>query len=259
MSRKSIENIIVDSLFLTESRPDCTVVAVEGIRGYLSPFKLAHSNRIRLVDKFNVDGSIQAAIDYFGKRSSAFTWVVSSADIEAGLPERLIRNGLTPARFHKIAGMYLECSVVTEEKNPAIRVKEITDDREQDIAMISRSYGYKDDAYTKYLYKSSSNLHSVRSRLYQAYLHDTNEPVGYAFCSYLENNSIVLMRGAGVVPEHRGKGVYKELFRQRLADACAEGVERFITQAARDTSYSTCRRLGFEEICPIEWYEWEPS
>jgi GNAT superfamily N-acetyltransferase len=153
--------------------------------------------------------------------------------------------------------MYLECSDVPQEENTAIKIEEILTD--SNTEMIARAYGYSDIDYPKYLYSLSSNHGGIQNRLYQAYLQDENDPVGYGFCSYMENNSIALMRGAAVLPEHRGKGIYKELFRRRLADACKTGIRRFVTQAARDTSYSTCLSLGFEEICPLELYEWSPS
>jgi GNAT superfamily N-acetyltransferase len=256
MDKKNVERIIIDSLFLTAHRPESTLLKLEGVRGYLSPFKLAYANRVQLVNAFNVDSSIQSTIDFFKTRNAGLTWVVTSKDIDLGLPEKLVMNGFSPCRFHKISGMYLECSDAPLEENPVIKIEEIFTDGNTE--MIARAYGYNDIDYPKYLYSVTSNHGDIQNRLYQAYVQDKNNPIGYGFCSYIENNSIALMRGAAVLPEYRGKGVYKALFRRRLADACQTGIQRFVTQAARDTSYSTCLSLGFEEICPLELYEWSP-
>jgi predicted acetyltransferase len=260
MDKKDIEKIIVDGLFISERKPGNTLVDIPGMRGWSSPFDEPYANRISLIDGANVEHAIQGAIDYFKNRNSGFTWVVRPADIDAELPEKLLMNGLTPSRFHKVAGMCLKSFIASPEKNTAIRVQEIAGDEIiENIEIISRAYGNTSQEYTRYLYAPSADQDGVVSRMYLAYLQDTDEPVGYGYCSYIENNSVFMLRGAAVVPEHRGKGAYKELLKQRLSDASAEGIEKFIIQSARDSSYSACLRFGFEEVCPLELYQWSPS
>ena len=260
MDQKNIERVIVDSLFISENRPDNTIVDIPGMRGWFSPFNEPYANRIGLVSECDVDSSIKEAIDFFRNRNSGFTWVVRPGDIDAGLPEKLIMNGLTPSRFHKVAGMYLKSSVIPETKTPEISVREITGDEIiANMGVIARAYGAASEEYMKHLYAPSAHYDGVLSKMYLAYLDDVQEPVGYAYCSHLENNSVLMLRGAAVVPEHRCKGAYKELLRQRLVDACKNSVSHFVIQSSRDSSYSTCRRLGFEEICPLELYQWSPS
>lgn len=258
MDKRDIEKIIVDSLFLPEKRHDIALIDIHGMRGYVSPFTHAHANRIALNgDSDNVEKIIEEAIDFFENVNSGFTWVVRSADIDARLPEKLLNHGFTASGFHKVAGMYLEYPVVSQDKSPDIMVREITGDEIiENIGIITRAYGGSTTEYLRYIYNPSNYYgDNVYSRMYLAFLADTEEPIGYASCFYIDN-AYVVFRGAAVVPEHRRKGAYAELFRQRLIDARSVGIEKFLIQSSRDSSYSTCVRLGFEEICPFELYQW---
>jgi hypothetical protein len=260
MDIKDIERVIVDSLFISENRPGNNIVDIPGMRGWFSPYNEPYANRIGLVSESDVETSIKGAIDFFRNRNSGFTWVVRPGDIDAGLPEKLIKNGLTPSRFHKVAGMYLKSSDITKTETPEISVREITGDEIiENMGLIARAYGAASKEYMMHLYAPSAHEEGVHSKMYLAYLDGVQEPVGYGYCCYIENNSVLMLRGAAVVPEHRCKGAYKELLRQRLADACDNGVSHFVIQSSRDSSYSTCVRLGFEEICPLELYQWSPS
>jgi len=260
MDKKDIEKTIVDSLFISEKRPGNTVVDIPGMRGWFSSFDEPYANRIGLVSDRDVETSIQEAIDFFRSRNSGFTWVVRPGDIDALLPEKLMMNGLTPSRFHKVAGMHLESPAVPGVENPEISVRELADDEvTANMELIARAYGAASKEYIEYLYAPSAHHDGVQSRMYLAYLEDTQEPIGYGYCSYIENNAVVMLRGAAVVPEHRNKGAYRELLRQRIADACENEVSHFVIQSARDSSYSTCRRFGFEEVCALELYQWLPS
>jgi|GEM_PF-1205962 len=260
MDRKDIEKIIVDSLFISEKKPGNSVVDIPGMRGWFSPFNEPYANRIGLVSDTDVEVSIQESINFFRNRNSGFTWVVRPGDIDAHLPQKLMMNGLIPSRFHKVAGMYLEPPVVSGTVNPEIRVREIAGDEiTANMELIARAYGAASKEYIEHLYAPSAHHDGVQSRMYLAYLRDSQEPVGYGYCSYIENNSVVILRGAAVVPEHRNKGAYRELLRQRIADACDAAASHFVIQSARDSSYSTCCRLGFEEVCSLELYQWLPS
>lgn len=261
MDKNEIERILVDSLFLPEKRPDMMKMDIQGMRGYVSSFKYAHANRLALNGYGdNYEEVIQEAIDFFRNRDSGFTWVARPVDIDASLPEKLLNHGFTASGFHKVAGMYLEYPIVPEHKSPNIIVREIIGDEIiQNIEIITRAYGALPTDYIRYIYHPSNHYgDSVCSRMYLAYLAETDEPVGYASCFYIDN-AYVVFRGAAVMPEHRRKGAYAELFRQRLVDARSAGIEKFLIQSSRDSSYSTCLRLGFEEICPLELYQWSPS
>ena len=55
----------------------------------------------------------------------------------------------------------------------------------------------------------------------------------------------VALMGGAVLPEARGRGVYRALVRARWEDAVARGTPLLVTEAMPDTSYPILTRLGF--------------
>jgi GNAT superfamily N-acetyltransferase len=74
-------------------------------------------------------------------------------------------------------------------------------------------------------------------------------PAGIARSVY-SPRGVFLIAGA-VLPEQRGRGVYRALVRARWDDAVERGTPGMITEAMPDTSYPILKRLGFEEVCVI--------
>lgn len=75
------------------------------------------------------------------------------------------------------------------------------------------------------------------------------QPAGIGRSVY-SARGVFLIAGA-VLPEARGRGVYRALVRTRWEDAVARGTPGMITEAMPGTSYPILKRLGFEEVCVI--------
>lgn len=73
-------------------------------------------------------------------------------------------------------------------------------------------------------------------------------PVGRASAAFGEHG--MTMSGAGVLPEARGRGVYRALVRARWDDAVARGTPLAVTDAG-SMSRPILARLGFREVCTI--------
>jgi predicted GNAT family acetyltransferase len=59
------------------------------------------------------------------------------------------------------------------------------------------------------------------------------------------------------VPEDRGRGIYSALVAKRLTDARGVGRRAAVLQAVRSTSAPSGAKLGFREVCELEFYAWE--
>ena len=252
--------IILDSMFLLPKMTgNVTMLNLPGMRGYISHIRDPYANRVGLTSSTAIGEKIQQVCDFFADRKMGFTWVTGPSDIDAGIPEKLLAFGLKPAHFHQIAGMCLKAPFPEFPKNPDIRIQEIQHEEIiSHIALISSVYGLSQEM-ARYLYVSSQFQQSIRSRFYLAYLKNIDEPVGYSSSAYVADDSIVVLRGSGIIPKHRGKGIYKALIQQRLADAIDDGLYSAIVCAARDSSCHALNRFGFQENCPIEWYQWSPE
>ena len=63
--------------------------------------------------------------------------------------------------------------------------------------------------------------------------------------------------GSSVVPEFRGRGVYRALVAARVA-ALREMRRPLVTiHALSHSSAPICTRLGFESVCELRGYAWE--
>lgn len=74
------------------------------------------------------------------------------------------------------------------------------------------------------------------------------EPVGRATGTFSEYG--VTLFGGAVLPEFRGRGVYKALVHARLRDAAERGSPVAVTQAGQ-MSRPILEKLGFREVCRI--------
>ena len=140
---------------------------------------------------------------------------------------------------------------------PAVRIREVSpSDAASESEMMARAYGMPrdvNDLFTKLLGAKAG----IRARGYFAYL-DSDAPVAWSYLAYIPDSEIVLLGGAATVPEARGHGLYTALVKRRLDDARADGRTAAVIQADRMTSAPICAKLGFRELCSLEFYAWEP-
>ena len=85
-----------------------------------------------------------------------------------------------------------------------------------------------------------------------------NKPVAFAASIMDKINDLVILLGAGTLPEYRGKGIYSSLVARRLEDAKNIGMHAAIIQAVKHTSAPICEKLGFRTVCEIDFYIYSP-
>ena len=89
----------------------------------------------------------------------------------------------------------------------------------------------------------------VAPRTYLAF--SDGEPVGVGRALFSGDCPGVLMIGGGVLPQARGRGVYRALVRARWDDAAAAGSPALTTQAGA-MSRPILERLGFQAVAEQE-------
>jgi GNAT superfamily N-acetyltransferase len=85
--------------------------------------------------------------------------------------------------------------------------------------------------------------------------HDDGVPVGMARCAVAGNAFVMI--GGSVLPEARGRGVYRSLVAARWAAARARGLDALVT-SANDQSGPILERLAFERLDEIEVWSDRP-
>ena len=157
-----------------------------------------------------------------------------------------------------MAGMALTDLAVTISVDPTIVVREATlHEAQAASAMMARAYDLPEDVSRFFNVLLAMTDSKVKNRGYFAYVDGGTEPVGWSYLVYLPDSPIVLLGGAATLPEHRGRGIYSALVAKRLADARADGRTAAVIQAVRSTSAPIASKLGFREICGLEFNAWE--
>ena len=206
----------------------------------------------------NVEAVTQEVFARFSKQDKAFGWIVGPNSTPPKLAQVLEGCGMEKAL--ELAGMVYDRMNVPISANPDVIIREVTaDDIDTASTLLSEAIGFTQEGGRATVTALALSNSPLKRRAYLAYLADRAEPVAYASMVYLPNQPIVVLYCAGTLEEARGCGVYTSLVSRRLADACRDGAQAAVIQAVRDSSAPICRKLGFVELCNLDWYIWEPE
>ena len=233
-------------------------LGIKGVRGRVTDLSHPLANLVGMADiePGDVDATLQMVRNRYSRGRKGYGWVTGPLTRPQDLGERLVASGLKKA--DEMAGMALTDLSVLIPVDPRIEVREATLHEAQAASgMMARAYDMPEDVARFFNVLLAMTGSKVKNSGYFAYVDGTPEPVGWSYLVYLPDSPIVLLGGAATLPEHRGRGIYSALVAKRLADARAEGRTAAVVQAVRSTSAPIATKLGFREICGLEFYAWE--
>ena len=252
--------VIETSLYLLPKLPDRVEwLHIPGLRGRITAVSDFFGNLVgaATLDSENVDQTIQQVFNLFTSQNKEFGWIIGPSSSPTDLTARLLRLGME--LDVEMAGMVLTDLNVPIPVNPAVHIREATHaDLEPASRLLAPALGIGFDGahvVTESLLLSPSSLYR---RVYLAFLPKVDEPVAYASTVYLPDQPIAVLYCAATAEAYRGYGIYTSLVARRLADARRDGVQAVVIQAVRQTSAPICSKLGFTELCSMEWYNWFP-
>ena len=258
--KMQLEKLIMDGAFaLSKATGSGVDLTIPGVRGWYSSFSEAYANRVGLLSQDNIDTRIKEVLGFFKGQNKGFTWVVSPSEIEIGLPEKLMSFGLVPGHCHQLEGMCLEApfsfdsSVLRSIEIREVTPQQILDNQE----LYSNAYGVPESIVRHLFYPDTSS--TLPSRNYMVFCRDEMKPVGFGISVYLEGGSVVLLKGSGILPEFRGRGIYRAMLERRICDAGEGNIKTILIHADRSSSYETCKKMGFKRVCSTELYQWIPD
>jgi len=259
VTENNIADTIIDTLFINERRNINKKISIDDIRGYISPIRDAWANRVTYSGDNCNEKKIREVQHIFKSLGSGVTWIVNEKQIGEKLSEKLISCGFKPARYHKVAGMIFKESQLKDIPHPEIEIEIHKAEQatiERHIDTITRASSLHDTEYVRYQMAYDEDISSI---VYFAYEKGNSEPIADAKSIFLENGKVHLLSGAAVLPEYRNMGVYSALLKYRINEAARKGVTTHVIQSHRNSSFSTCARFGFIEVCSLEFYEWNPK
>jgi hypothetical protein len=255
-----IDAIETSFAMLPETAGLVTYLGIPGIRAHETAVSHPMINMVTgsSLTTENADATIEQVREHFAKQNKAFGWVVGPSATPDDLGTRLTGAGLS--KSFDTAGMVLPDLGISIRTNPAVKIREVTP-KEMAVAISTMAEAFpapEDVVHLMYevLFRHRNIL---KPHIYVAHLEGVDAPVGCSSMEFVPGMPVVHLRGAATVKQHRGKGVYASLLARRIADACEGGAQAAVIQAIKTTSAPICRRLGFSEICNLEFYTWPPD
>jgi len=261
VDRQVLMDAVEGSIFTLPDIPGViTVLEIPGIAAMHGPIpspELNTAGMARLTSE-TVDGTIAQVQHVFRELNKVCGWWVTPNSRPEDLAEHLEQAGYGPVEYG--AGMVLTDLDRPIATNPRIRVERSSPAELAAAApMVTRSYGLPAEAGDSLVQFMTGVSEHADVGLYLGYVGDSREPVAWSVSLYLPGVPIVVLQGAGTLPEQRGQGMYSTMVARRLKDARDRGMEAAVIQANRNTSAPIAEKLGFREILPLTLYAWDPA
>jgi GNAT superfamily N-acetyltransferase len=233
-------------------------LGVKGVRGRVTDLSHPLANIVGMANiaPDDVAATLKMVRNRYSGGRKAYGWVTGPLTRPIDLGERLVASGLK--KVDELAGMVLTDLSVPIAVDPRIEIREGTLQEAQAASeMMGRAYDMPEEVARFFNVLLAMIGSKVKNSGYFAYVDGGTEPVGWSYLVYLPDSPIVLLGGAATLPEYRGRGIYSALVAKRLADARADGRGAAVIQAVRSTSAPIAAKLGFREVCGLDFYAWE--
>jgi len=203
----------------------------------------------------NADAVIAQVKDFFGKRQQEVGWWLNPSSTPIDLVNRLKVAGF--CKLIEQAGMVLTDLQRKIKTNPAVTVRRATSaDRSEVIRLYTDAYPLPEQlaaVFCDLVLLVECGAH------YLAFLDGFEGPVSVSSMFSPSGSTVAVMQGAATLSQCRGNGIYTSMMAARLAEAYALGKDTAVLQGDRMTSAPIAAKLGFEEVCSIDFYSWGSS
>lgn len=260
--RQAIIDAVEGSIFTLPEVPGVlTVPSIPGIavmHGILPTPELNAAGKARLTEE-NVDATIAQVKGLFREAGTVCGWWVTPLSRPDDLETHLTQAGF--AEVEQVAGMVLTDLETPIATNPAIRIERAPVSDLADAApMMARAYGMPEEAGKVLAQFIAAMMEQTDAWwMYLGYMDESLDPVAWSASLFLPGTPVVVLQGAGTLPEFRQQGMYHSMVAHRLRDARERGMEAAVIQGNRETSAPIAAKLGFEEVLPLTLYAWDPA
>lgn len=191
---------------------------------------------------------VRAEVAARGHRSAL--WNVGSSATPVDLVDRLVAHGLRPEDH--LTALLLDAEPPAVAGIEARRVRDL-DEFNLANGITHEVFETPEDRRADWSAIAAQRFEGERTgtgpRVYVAYL--DGRAVGAASSVVEDGLPAAILVGGAVVPDARGRGVYRALVRARWDDAVAAGIPALSVQA-RETSRPILESLGFERAGEVE-------
>ena len=258
-SEQTILHTVQNSMFEFPALPGrWDVLSFPGLRAHATPgvdHPFGNMVGVSTLTEANADAAIAQVQDFFGKRGHVAGWWLNASSTPINLVSRLETAGFS--KMVEQAGLVLTDLRHEIACNPAVTVRRATErDRADVVRLYAEAYPMPDalaSVYCEVVPLVDCGNHFL------AYLDGVEGPVAVSSMFSPRGSSVMVMQGAATLEAHRGRGTYTALMAARLAAARAMGKDAAVLQGDRKTSAPICVKLGFQEVCSVDFYAWSPT
>ncbi|MEZ4450476.1 MAG: GNAT family N-acetyltransferase [Nannocystaceae bacterium] len=255
------DDAILHELFDADRRvgalpPDAEVIARPGWWQLRTPsFRRGGFNEVALsvLTDEEADAVIDETIDGYRRRGLRFRWRLGPGSAPADLGERLAARGLQRTITWAMARGTDRLEDFRADA-PAIRVERV-DAGNVDVFTEVNGRGWSMDPAPL----RASNRRIVASGCPTGLFLATWEGAPAAASAVEFRDRSAFLIGGVVLPEFRGRGLYRALLRARLQAAADLGLTLAVTHAIVETSGPILSSLGFVTVLPFEVFLFDPE
>lgn len=223
---------------------------------FKSGLKISMLNRVMQTSlkPIETDQAISDVKQFFEPEHLPFTWQVDPWDKPRDLAERLEEAGF---RRDETPGMAVKIDELVEPVQPqGFRYERVDSPEKLDTYawLMVKAYGMPEHAWG--WLTGGFKYHGVVDDFqhYIGYL--DGKPVATSSIQY--SDGVAGLYNVATLPEARGKGIGAVISHAPFIDALERGYRFGILHSTR-MGYNVYKRLGFEEICKLVRYQWNPA
>ena len=239
-----LEEVVVAPRRAFPRLPDLQVIERPGWLQIVTPsIKAGGLNEViySLLDEHTADATIDETIAMYRELGLKFRWNAGPGSGPADLGERLARRGLTASNGRGMARATNDADGLRgAATTDVVEVSGATLDHYTHV--MASGWGADPIALGAV---HQHILDEGRHRLFVAYC--DGAPVAAASYAPLERSAFLM--GGVVLPEYRGRGLYRALVHARIAHAHARGIGLVTSHAREQTSAPILEKMGFETVC----------
>ncbi len=255
-NKTAILHALENSLFEFPDVPgQWEISTFPGVRAHATPHishPLGNMVGVSTLTAENADAVIAQVQEFFGTRKHMVGWWLNPSSSPIDLVSRLESAGFRLAIQQ--AGMVFTDLTRDIKCNPLVTVRRATDaDRDDVIRLYTAAYPMPEPLSA--VFCDLFPLLECGGH-YLAFLDGVETPVSVASMFSPRGSTVAVMQGAATLSEHRGHGIYTSMMAARVAAARAMGKDSAVMQGDRKTSAPIAVKLGFEEVCSIDFYIW---
>lgn len=187
---------------------------------------------------------------------TACGWYVGPSCRPEGLVDRLKERGFAPATrmpFEPVfTSMVLTDAPTTSAVSPGIEARRVRsfDEFVTAVRVVFAAAGESEDEVASWVKAAPAFWESPNGVAQMTHIGFADGQIaGVGFVNY--GNSAILLGGAAVLPDFRGRGVYRALLASRWRDAVETGKPALVIQAGA-MSRPILERCGFQTVCQVD-------